>query len=320
MTTVTYRSEMRRCGKSTCQRCLSGPTHGPYWYAYSRDARGHLRSRYLGKALPAAATPFTSAPPLRAILCGDFVVHCAGEPLHWPRRTAQHLLALLLLRPNGLPRTAICAALWPDSPPTTARTALHTATSILRRLLEPTRLARLPSTRLPAATAVLRLHLGPDDWVDTHRLLSVTPDMPIADLLEAAGLYTGPLLPHWGDAEWVMPAQTAIHHHWQSVMLALARRLDALGQTAEALAILTRLLVDDPACAAAAALTTAVLAHSEQSIAFLPSGMPQHTTTAITLLHAHTESTDATHPATHHQAIPYRDVPDGCAAVLGDGA
>ncbi|MFN2615473.1 MAG: hypothetical protein ABR552_11735 [Actinomycetota bacterium] len=47
---VTYRLEPVRCGKQGCTRC----PHGPYWYAYWRED-GRLRSRYIGKDLPAGA-------------------------------------------------------------------------------------------------------------------------------------------------------------------------------------------------------------------------------------------------------------------------
>jgi hypothetical protein len=46
---VTYRLEMVKCGKLTC-RCTSGYLHGPYWYAYQKQA-GRLKSRYVGKDL-----------------------------------------------------------------------------------------------------------------------------------------------------------------------------------------------------------------------------------------------------------------------------
>jgi hypothetical protein len=46
---VNYRLEHVRCGKRGCTRC----PHGPYWYAYWRED-GKLRSRYIGKTLPAA--------------------------------------------------------------------------------------------------------------------------------------------------------------------------------------------------------------------------------------------------------------------------
>jgi hypothetical protein len=47
-TAVTYRRESVRCGKRGCKTC----PHGPYWYAYYRED-GKLRSRYIGKELPA---------------------------------------------------------------------------------------------------------------------------------------------------------------------------------------------------------------------------------------------------------------------------
>ena len=49
-TGVSYRLEEVRCGKRGCTRC----PHGPYWYAYWRED-GKLRSRYIGKTLPATA-------------------------------------------------------------------------------------------------------------------------------------------------------------------------------------------------------------------------------------------------------------------------
>lgn len=47
---VTYRQQPVKCGKPGCTRC----PHGPYWYAYWRED-GRLRSRYIGKTLPAEA-------------------------------------------------------------------------------------------------------------------------------------------------------------------------------------------------------------------------------------------------------------------------
>ena len=47
---VTFRQEAVRCGRPNCTRC----PHGPYWYAYWREG-GRLRSRYIGKQLPAGS-------------------------------------------------------------------------------------------------------------------------------------------------------------------------------------------------------------------------------------------------------------------------
>lgn len=54
---VTYRQERVRCGREGCTRC----PHGPYWYAYWREG-GRLRSRYIGKHLPAQDTPSGPVP------------------------------------------------------------------------------------------------------------------------------------------------------------------------------------------------------------------------------------------------------------------
>ena len=41
---VSLRRQWVRCGKESCTRC----PHGPYWFAYWREA-GKRRSRYVGK-------------------------------------------------------------------------------------------------------------------------------------------------------------------------------------------------------------------------------------------------------------------------------
>lgn len=54
---VTFRQERVRCGRASCTRC----PHGPYWYAYWREG-GRLRSRYIGKRLPAVSGTREPAP------------------------------------------------------------------------------------------------------------------------------------------------------------------------------------------------------------------------------------------------------------------
>ena len=44
---LSYRQEHVRCGKDGCGRC----PHGPYWYAYWKEA-GRTRKRYIGRTLP----------------------------------------------------------------------------------------------------------------------------------------------------------------------------------------------------------------------------------------------------------------------------
>lgn len=49
---IGYRLQSVKCGKRGCTRC----PHGPYWYAYWRE-EGRLRSRYVGRELPAGVKP-----------------------------------------------------------------------------------------------------------------------------------------------------------------------------------------------------------------------------------------------------------------------
>lgn len=44
---VSYRQQVRRCGKPTCTRC----PHGPYWYAVWREG-SRVKTRYVGRELP----------------------------------------------------------------------------------------------------------------------------------------------------------------------------------------------------------------------------------------------------------------------------
>lgn len=45
---VTYRREYRRCGRSRCTICATGPGHGPSWYA-SWWQDGHLHTRHIAE-------------------------------------------------------------------------------------------------------------------------------------------------------------------------------------------------------------------------------------------------------------------------------
>ncbi len=48
---IHYRQELVKCGKPACRSCKSGPSHGPYWYAYARTS-AFLKKSYVGKLLP----------------------------------------------------------------------------------------------------------------------------------------------------------------------------------------------------------------------------------------------------------------------------
>lgn len=53
---ISYQRQYRRCNRAACHRC----PHGPYWYAYWRDAAGQKQCRYIGRYLPTRAVSTTA--------------------------------------------------------------------------------------------------------------------------------------------------------------------------------------------------------------------------------------------------------------------
>ena len=260
MLATTFRQEWRRCGKATCLRCKTGPGHGPYWYAYSRDENGRLRSKYCGKAAPLgaegpAARNDGEGPPLAAIrvwLLGDFTFERGGTliPTHaWPRASARMLFALLLLNPKGLTRDEVRELLWPDHDSVAAYGALKTSLTALRRMIEPPSPSgrRHICRRLPSRDTRLVLRLFPDDWVDTRVFTDVVDPSHISlqNLADLVDLYRSELLPEYRYAEWTAVARESHRSRWHTLSLHLARRLAGTGQALAAAARLEAVLRDD---------------------------------------------------------------------------
>jgi DNA-binding SARP family transcriptional activator/uncharacterized protein HemY len=87
------------------------------------------------------------------------------------RRAVFGLLALASGRP--LARRELIDALWGDRPPDSATNVIQTHVKHLRRLLEPGRQARAPSSRLPMVGDGYALHL-PTDVLDVARFRDLT--------------------------------------------------------------------------------------------------------------------------------------------------
>ncbi len=51
----SYQQQYIKCGKARCQKCSTGPGHGPYWYAYWSES-GRTKSEYIGKHRPGEQT------------------------------------------------------------------------------------------------------------------------------------------------------------------------------------------------------------------------------------------------------------------------
>lgn len=272
--TVTYRQELRGCGKGACRRCREGPVHGPYWYAYWRDENGRLRKRYCGKELPADAVKQAAGanevrtddepPPLSIRVFGRLEVqreHTVLTGKIWPRVSARRLLALLVLHPSGLPREEVGEILWPERPSGVAETNLRSALSSLRAVLEPHHpLAK--SRRLPAGERLLRLHLGDADWVDLHVFSDATrPDHLDTDALsDRVSLYQGELLPEFRYDDWAISRRESLRIHWHTLSMHLAHRLVESGRNAAAIERLEAVLADDGTHEEAVRLLMTVLA------------------------------------------------------------
>jgi DNA-binding SARP family transcriptional activator len=263
---VWYRAELVRCGKPTCKRCCDGPSHGPYYYAYWRDAEGRVRKDYVGKRLPPGAMlepmPLVTSldqvvdqggpPPLRVCLLGGFEVERGGKRLldrDWGRADARRLLALLLLNPTGLTRDQVMEALWPDHGLDVAKALLKNALSALRGTLEPAMRVgtKLPSQRVPLHEQVIQLHLFAHDWVDVQAFCAeLHPEqLTLTALTALVDLYRGELLPEYRYEEWTLGPRERLQERWCELSLLLAQRLLTNGQSAAATARLETILAVD---------------------------------------------------------------------------
>jgi hypothetical protein len=50
---TTFQLERVDCRNERCRKCIDGPSHGPYWYAYAwNPGLKRVVSRYIGKKRP----------------------------------------------------------------------------------------------------------------------------------------------------------------------------------------------------------------------------------------------------------------------------
>ncbi|HEX6877748.1 MAG TPA: BTAD domain-containing putative transcriptional regulator, partial [Nocardioidaceae bacterium] len=142
--------------------------------------------------------------PLEATL-DDRVLQLGGQ------RQRSVIAVLLLARGQVVTADSLISALWPDEAPKSAAGSLHAYLSHLRRLLEPDRPARAPSTLLVSRGAGYALKV-PDGAVDAWRFSDlVARSGSVADaaqraglLREALGLWRGPAMVEYADQEWAM--------------------------------------------------------------------------------------------------------------------
>lgn len=272
---VLYRQESRRCSKSSCSRCRQGHGHGPYWYAFWHDSDHRPRRTYCGRIPPTQRFLQIEGdvgvwrPALHIRLLGEFAVQRGSTLLgrrDWRRADARRLLALLLLHPRGMLREQAAEALWPDADVSRSVSALKTALSVLREVLEPLEArsdASPPrSFRLPQGDKLLRLGTVSVDSVDVSAYTTTTPParFTMQELTDVVALYQGELLPEYQYEEWTAAPRERLRGRWQALALHLAQRLADSGAPLGAVPYLEAILADDGTQEEAARLLMSVLA------------------------------------------------------------
>lgn len=158
-------------------------------------------------------------------------------PLSAPPRTGP-LLAYLALHPTPQDRRTVAEALWPDSDPDEARTNLRRHLHYLKQALPD------PEAGTWVLTDGSRVGLDRDAdlWVDACAFEEAAAR---GDVERAAALYTGHLMVGHDD-EWLLVERERLRAVLLGVLLELAERHLGAGRGPEALAVLDRLLREDP--------------------------------------------------------------------------
>jgi len=187
--------------------------------------------------------------PIRIYLLGRFEVRRGEQRLQaddWKRRKAADLLQRLAFERRLLKEQAI-EFLWPDTAPAAGANNLYRTLYTLRQTL-------IAGLNLATPDAVFtfaegRLWLNECVWVDVHefnRLLAEAAP-PVDGLSAALDLYRGELLPGDPYSEWTQLPRAALRRRFREASLALAQQYRQQENYAEAMALLTPLLDDDPA-------------------------------------------------------------------------
>ncbi|MGH2410916.1 MAG: BTAD domain-containing putative transcriptional regulator, partial [Chloroflexota bacterium] len=274
---VTYSRQYRRCRKPGCGQCTGDKSgHGPYWFAYWRED-GKVRSRYLGKTMPAEApgvgepAPTGAAPPsagLRVRTLGGLMVWRGPDLIpatRWHRRPVRGLLTCLLSAPGQrLHREQACELLWPDDPRATRK--LNDTVHALRQALDGPE-AGVSTIQIAGEMLALEsvggFALDPD-WLDAtafERAARAALAGPDRDACRTAlARYGGPYLPDDPYAEWVIARRETLQGLYQETLRHLASLSGVAGDLDEAERCLRILLEEDPCHEDAAAALMGILA------------------------------------------------------------
>src|SRR3954465_14034018 len=184
-------------------------------------------------------------------LLGSFIVYVNGnavENSHWRLKKAKAVVAMLALaRGQRGRREQLLDRLWPDMEPVAAARNLHQTLYVARRTLAGAGAGSDGLLAIPGELVVLD-DTGPVD-VDVLQFersaLAALAAGVEASLRDAAGLYSGDLLPELPDADWLATRRSELREIHHEVLVKLATRV-AQRAPEEALVILTHLLESDP--------------------------------------------------------------------------
>jgi len=182
-----------------------------------------------------------SSPGARLVIrcLGPFEVIRAGHSLghdDWQRAAPRRLLQYLLLQDRPLHREEVTEALWPGGEPRDGANQLRVALTHLRRVLEPTRQAREPSSLLltsgpTVAIARDRVDLDLDRFRrDVARASASEGPARLAALTEAVRLYRGPLFTDDPFEEWVQAYRDRLGRQYLEALSLLAELEETQGR------------------------------------------------------------------------------------------
>jgi predicted ATPase/DNA-binding SARP family transcriptional activator len=156
-------------------------------------------------------------------LLGQFDVRLDDAPVEIPLRSAQSLLAYLMLTAGLTHRREKLAGLfWPEAAEASARQSLRQALWQLRRAF-----GSREQEFLIADTQSLSFNAQAGYWLDAAILQqATTPATPTEELMQAVAVYTGELLPGFYD-DWVALEREHLAAVFERQMQRLLERLEA---------------------------------------------------------------------------------------------
>jgi ATP/maltotriose-dependent transcriptional regulator MalT/DNA-binding SARP family transcriptional activator len=218
--------------------------------SFSADAM--VRSR-IARLMP----PPSSQETRIVIRClGPFEVVRGGHlvgPDAWPRAAPRKLLQYLVLQDRPVHREEITETLWPGVEPRHSANQLRVALSYLRRILEPDRRAREPSSLLLTSGPTIRMAQERLD-LDLDRFRRALARASAAEgpasraaLSEAVEIYRGPLFADDPFEEWVQAHRDRLARQYLEVLRLLAEHEETHGRHQAALPHWLAAIEIDPA-------------------------------------------------------------------------